>query len=231
MKFFICSLLIALFAAGTVSAQDYKITRYEKEPNYLAFRFGTWFPKDEEKGLKFENISYENAKSEIDQSQAIGLDLQYQNLIAFPLYMDFSLGGWYTTYTFKYTELLADPAAAQKADSWSAVVPVTLGLDFHPLPKNPLQPYVMAGAGAYFAFSGRTLIRYSNNQIDEDKNDVAFGWFIGAGFDFFFSPGLGASLAARYNHIKYDEPLLTGQQDLSGMTISLGIAVARATID
>lgn len=231
MKRLLFMLLLGVFVASSANAQDRRITRFEREPNYLAFRIGAWFPKDQEKEFTFNDITYENAKSQIDQSQAIGLELEYQNLIAFPLFLDFSIGGWYSTYSFKFTEILQNPSDIRQSSSWAVVMPVTLGLAFHPLPRNPIQPYVMVGAGASFGFSGMTVEHFELKDSDENRNDIVFGWFAGAGFDFLFSPSLGASLGVKYNSVKFDEPLLTQQQDFTGLSISLGISVAQAYLD
>jgi opacity protein-like surface antigen len=234
MKITLSSVLLLAFAVSLLSsaqAQDHRITRYEREPNYLSFRFGTWFPKDDEKAFKFEDISYDDTQGKIDQGQAIGIELEYQNLISAPIYMDFAMGGWYSSYTFEKTDLISNPDLVRDADAWAAVVPVTLGLSFHPLQRSILQPYAMAGGGAYFGFTGHTLALGTERQVDESKNQIVFGWFVGAGFDFLFSPGLGASLAAKYNFVEFDEPFFTGQKDMSGLTISIGITVARANID
>ncbi|MAT40012.1 MAG: hypothetical protein CL946_10460 [Ectothiorhodospiraceae bacterium] len=224
--FFAIVLLAATTALSQDFQQDQQIQRFKGEPSYAAFRIGAWFPADVEKSFRLDEVSTENTRSRIEQSQAIGIDFHYQHLLGQPLYLDFNVSAWYSTYEFSSLEELS-VGAIENADSWAIIFPATLGLSFHPLSRSTMQPYVMAGGGAYFAISNSELMFFETVRTrDEDQSDVAFGWFVGGGFDLLFSPTFGASLAARYQNVEFDRDLLTQQKDFSGLQISLGFVVA-----
>jgi len=231
MKKLACILIALLpiitYAQDNTSRTEIIIKKEKEKLDYLSIRVGTWFPKDKEQGFQFKDVSYNNAKSSIDQSQALGLDFHYRNSLGSQLFVDFSVSGWYSTYSFKFNETLADPSLAQEASSWVVVVPITLGLSLNPLPDNPVQPYAMAGIGAYVGVTGREVtVNGQGRHITEDKSKVALGGYIGAGLDFFLTPGFGLSLGLKYQLVKFDEAMFTQQKDFTGLQVLLGITSA-----
>ena len=223
MKHAVLFLLAGLVAVGSAAAQERTIiVQHDRTLDYFSVRVGLWFPKDVEKTFSTNNIS----EQQVDQSQAIGLDFHYRYDIGRPLLFDFSVGGWYSSYAFKYREVIQDPALVQEADSWVALVPITLGLSVNILPENPIQPYIGAGVGGYVGISGTTqYVGYNpvRTKHSEDKTLFAFGGYVSAGVDLFISPAFGFNLGAKYQLVTFKEILLTQQKDFTGLQVLAGI--------
>ncbi|MBL0177166.1 MAG: outer membrane beta-barrel protein [Ignavibacteria bacterium] len=225
MKTLLTVLLISVFALAPVIAQERTVERtviVRQETDFFSLRVGTWFPKDKEKEFSTNNISTQ----QIDQSQAIGLDFTYRYPMGRPLYFDFAISGWYSTYNFKFREIINDPAVVQEADAWVVIVPVTVGISINPLPDNPLQPYAQIGIGGYFGTSGRSEYQVANTvktTTKYDKTLIAFGGFVGLGLDFFITPSFALSLGGKYHIVTFDEEFLTRQKDFTGLQVLLGI--------
>lgn len=224
--FLILGALVVL--AGTVMAQNESRVTVVDETHgrdYFSFHVGAWFPKDVEKEFTFDDVALPKANSQIDQSQALGLDFHYRSEMGHPLYYDFSAGAWYSSYDVKPTALVGDLGQLQDATSWAVLVPLTLGLSFNVLPDNPIQPYAMAGLGAYVGITGREVHFLPNSQRinrDETRTLVRFGWYFGAGADFFLAPRFAISLAAKYQFLEYQEALYTQQKNFTGLQVLLG---------
>ncbi len=236
MKYIATAILLVLIGAIPVSAQQDKprddkttIVIQQEQPeklNYYSIRAGVWFPKDWEKGFKFEDVSINETEGDIDQSQALGLDFHYRRNMAHPLYVDLAVSGWYSSYTYKLRNTsIANAEDILNADAWVVIVPVTIGLSVAPLPDNPFQPYAMVGGGAYFGLTGRSLQISQRNELNEDDSHIRFGWYFGVGIDLLLSPEFGISAAAKYQNIEFKEALYTGQKDFSGVQAQLGIVL------
>ncbi|MCZ7555726.1 MAG: porin family protein [Bacteroidia bacterium] len=228
-------LLVVLFTASIVAQQDKPrddrttIVIQQDQPekqNYYSIRAGVWFPKDWEKGFKFNDVSINEAEGDIDQSQALGLDFHYRRNLGRPMYVDLAVSGWYSSYTYKLRSTsVANAEDILNADSWVVIVPVTLGLSVAPLPDNPFQPYAMLGGGAYFGLTGRSLKISERNELNDDDSHIRFGWYFGLGLDVFLSPEFGISAAAKYQNLEFEEELFTGQKDFTGVQAQLGIVL------
>ncbi|MDT8324805.1 MAG: outer membrane beta-barrel protein [Bacteroidota bacterium] len=236
MKQFLTIAMIFVFAAGSAVAQqdtqekETKIVienKREKRHNYLTVRFGAWFPKDEENAFNYNNNVFDETDALVDESQALGLDFHFRRNVGRPLFFDVSASAWYTTTEFNFDRLVENPDELRSADTWTVIVPITLGLSFAPLPDNPLQPYAMAGAGAYLGFTGRDVLRVSNqNEPDDTETYVRFGFYLGAGMDILFSDEFGVSLGLKYQFVEFDEgQLFTGQADMTGLQATIGFVL------
>ncbi len=228
--------LLVLLATASLHAQQDKprddrttiVVQQDEQlkQNYYSMRVGAWFPKDWEKDFKVNDVSINDADGDIDQSQALGLDFHFRRNVGRPLFVDLAVSGWYSSYTYKLRNTaLIDPDKILSADSWVVIIPVTVGLSVAPLPDNPIQPYAMAGLGAYFGLTGRSLQISERNELNDDDTHIQFGWYFGAGLDFLFSPEFGISVAAKYQMIEYKEEMFTGQKDFSGVQAMAGIVL------
>jgi opacity protein-like surface antigen len=228
--------LLALFATMALHAQQDKprddrttivVQQNEQmKQNYYSMRVGAWFPKDWEKDFTFNDVAINNVDGDIDQSQALGLDFHFRRNIGRPLFVDLAVSGWYSSYTYKLRNLqLVDPDDIVSADSWVVIIPVTVGLSVAPLPDNPVQPYAMAGLGAYFGLTGRSLQISERNELNDDDTQIQFGWYLGAGLDFLFTPEFGVSIAAKYQMIEFKNAMMTGQKDFTGVQALVGIVL------
>lgn len=195
--------------------------------NYYAMRFGFWIPKDREKVFTSGELTYDAAKSEVNQS-AFGLDFHFRREIGRPLFLDFALQIWYSNYEFKFTEILGNPdSTLRSADGWAVLIPLTAGVSVAPIPDGPIQPYAMGGVGAYFAISGLQRTTYGDKTThDKNMQKVAFGAYLGLGLDIFFTPKFGISIAGKYQFLSFTEPLYTQQKDFTGPQIMIGFATA-----
>ena len=222
MKRILFLLLAGLFFAGVTQAQDRTIVIQNKTLDYFSIRVGVWFPKDLEKQFSTNNVSLQ----QVDQSQAIGFDFHYRYDIGRPLMFDFSVGGWYSSYVFKYREVIQDPSLVQEANAWAAVVPITLGLSINLLPETPIQPHVGAGIGGYVGTSGTTEyvgINPVRTKFTADKTLFTFGGYVEASVDLFVSPAFGFNIGAKYQIVNFKEELLTKQKVFSGVQLLVGI--------
>jgi outer membrane protein W len=223
MRTLFLTLLIAGAVAASALAQERTIViREATQTDFFSVRAGVWFPKDAEKKFTFANAEDQS----IDQSQALGLDFTYRYPMGRPLYFDFSFSGWYSTYAFKYTDILKYPSDIQQADAWVVVVPVTVGISVNPLPNGPLQPYAQAGVGLYAGICGTTEYKgmpATTTTHKENKTVVSFGGYFGAGLDFFITPAFGVSLGGKYQVIEFKEELLTKQKVFTGLQILFGV--------
>lgn len=238
MKQILTFAMIIVFATGSAVAQQdtppqEKETRIvvenkrEKRHNYLSVRFGAWFPKDEEKRFHINDNVLDETDHAVDESQALGLDFHFRRNVGRPLYFDASASFWYTTTDFNFDRLVENPEELKSAETWTVIVPVTLGLSFAPLPDNPLQPYAMAGAGAYLGFTGRDVLKLSEqNEPDDTETYVRFGFYLGAGLDILFSDEFGISIGLKYQFVKFDkEQLFTGHEDMTGLQATIGFVM------
>lgn len=231
MKQFLVIALVFFVAAGTLSAQQEKqqketrvVVKQERErTGFYTIRFGAWWPKDAEKTFKWGDVETPNAQ--VDQSQALGLDFHFRKMMTHPLYFDVSAGAWYTTYKFNFTDQLE--SFNTNIEAWAVIVPVTLGLSVSPLPaESPIQPYAMAGLGAYVGITGYDKLLVSNeNQSKDTKSYVRFGYYLGAGFDFLFADTFGVSIGAKYQFLEFQDYLATQQKDFTGLQATIGIAM------
>ena len=186
MNRFLVVILLLVFAAGTIVAQEgtkEKETKIrieqtkEMKDSYYTVRFGAWFPKDEEKNFNYNGNVIDETDGLVDQSQALGLDFHFRRNVGRPLFFDVSVSGWYTQTDFSFDETINNPDLIKSADAWAVVVPVTIGLSVAPLPDNPFQPYAMAGGGAYIGITGRDIVRMSDqNEPDDTETYVRFGF-------------------------------------------------------
>lgn len=233
MKRVITAMVVFVLVSGVAFAQERdtqgetRIVIEQEKPqkqNYYSVRFGLWFPKDEAKGFNFEGNLIDETDGKIDQSQAMGLDFHFRKNIGSPLYTDLSVGAWYTTYEFSVDEATSN-GLLREADVWAFIVPITLGLSIAPLPDNPVQPYAMAGLGAYLAFTGRELLRLSDQNVNDTETHIRFGFYLGAGLDLMLAETFGISVGAKYQFLEFEEPLFTGQKDFTGLQASIGVAM------
>jgi hypothetical protein len=217
---------LPLFAQEGGDQQTQVIIREDSyATNYYAIRLGMWWPKDREKSFTYDNVTATDVKSEVTQSQAIGLDFHYRKALAKPLYFDAGLQGWYSPYTFRPLDLLTvDLDTVNSAEAWVLIVPVTVGLSVAPLPENPVQPYAMAGIGAYMGISGLEVVKNGTGRYKADKQEVAFGGYIGAGIDLIILPRFGLSAAVKYTFCDFKEQLYTMQKNFTGLQILVGVS-------
>jgi opacity protein-like surface antigen len=229
----ICAILVLLVVAfAPLRAQNDTQTTHTtiivkdeiQYKNYYTIRLGLWFPKDKEKEFTYENVTHGELESTIDQSQALGLDFHYRKDIGRPLFFDFAVQFWYSSYDFKPSDLWkVGQDTIRNANAWYAVIPVTAGLSFAPLPEGMLQPYVMAGVGGYLGITGTEVYINNNARHNDDDVQFVFGGFIGAGCDVLLSQRFGLSAALKYQFVEFKEPLLTQQKNLTGLQVMLGI--------
>ncbi len=225
MRSIVYGFFCVLLAGEALSQQraEIVVVQETKPKDYFSIRLGAWFPKDFEKTFSYDSGTVEGA---IDQSQAIGIDFHYRNKVMPQLFFDFSASGWYSSYSFKGTDIITKPELVKEADSWVAIAPFTIGLSFNPLPDTPVQPYLMAGLGAYVAITGRNYQLVSGTKYDDHDTYAAFGFFFGAGVDAFLSPTFGLSLGAKWQFIEYDQRMYTQQSDFTGLQVTLGVVSA-----
>jgi opacity protein-like surface antigen len=235
MKRILPLLLALLFIAPVLQAQEekedttIKIVTEEKKPEprtFLAIRPGLWFPKDKEKDYSLPTLPEDVNPGEINQSQALGLDFHWRTKMNAPMYFDASLGGWFSTYEQKFTELGQGTVAdnVTSLNTWVAIAPVTIGLSVAPVPGGPIQPYAMAGLGVYVGITGRDGQQALG--IDEDTKVYGrFGFYFGAGVDFLLGESIGVSVGAKYQFVKFQYPMYTAQQDFSGLQVMLGLVL------
>lgn len=231
MKKLLAIALMLIVAAGSVSAQQEKqeketrvvIEQKKERTGFYTIRFGAWWPEDEEKSFQFGDI--ENPEGEIEQSQAMGLDFHFRKALTHPMYFDVSAGAWYTTYKFEFLDQIEN--LNTNVEAYAVIIPITLGLSVAPLPpETPIQPYAMAGIGAYVGITGYDKLLVSNdNRSDETDSYVRLGYYFGAGLDFLFADTFGVSIGAKYQFIEFQEMLATQQKDFTGLQATIGIAM------
>ena len=224
--------LLLVFAASVAYAQNenkgqettIRIEQTkEKKENFYSVRFGAWFPKNEDPIFINGGNDYSVNEDVTDESQALGLDFHFRRMVGKPLYFDASASFWYTTTNFKFEEALG---GIEEADTWSVIVPITIGVSIAPLPDNPFQPYAMAGIGAYLGFTGQDILKMSEqNEPDDTETYARFGFYLGAGVDFLFSEDFGLSLAVKYQFIEFQEALFTGHKDMTGLQATVGFVM------
>jgi opacity protein-like surface antigen len=231
----IVSALILVLAAVSAQAQDSVKTAttnvyVDTQPrrvlprNFYTIRAGLWFPKDWEKSFTYNGVTPDETKSTIDQSQAIGLDFHYRNGLGWPLALDFTFSGWYSTYDYKYSDMTAENAL--EVNSWVAIFPIDVGLSFDPFPtESPFHAYAMVGAGGALGLTGRDMTANGQKQTDDDAYGH-FDWYLGAGADFLFSESFGISAGLKYHFLEFQKPMYTEQKDFTGLQAMLGIVVS-----
>jgi opacity protein-like surface antigen len=222
-------LLVAMSAYAQEQTQKSEIViKHETEySSFYAVRFGFWFPKDKEQSWSLNNLSTSQAQENINQSQAFGLDFHFRREVSKPLSFDFALQIWYTTYEVKFNQLLNNPDTLHNISSWTVLIPITAGASFAIIPSGPFRPYLMAGIGPYIGISGLERTTYGDKTThDKSLVKVAFGGFIGAGFDLMLSEKFGFSVAGKYTLVNFPERLYTQQQDFSGVQLMVGFATA-----
>ncbi len=204
------------------TVERHEIIVLEVPQDYFTIRFGVWYPKDMEKTW----AGAEDLKTDVKQSQAVGLDFHYRKNIGRPLFFDMSVSGWYSTYDFELLDQTSNLEIVRDASSWAAIIPVTIGLSATPFPENPIQPYAMVGIGGYIAVHGVNRTPYDMRESNEETDVAfAFGGYFGAGLDFLFTPGFGASLGLKYHLLQYKKRLFTQQKNFNGLQVQLGIAI------
>ena len=115
----------------------------------------------------------------------------------------------------------------QNADSWAVLIPITVGVSVAPLGNGPIQPYAMAGVGAYVGISGLQRTTYANKTThDKSLQKVTFGGYLGAGIDILLSQKFGISVAGKYTLMKFSEPMYTQQEDFTGLQLMAGFVTA-----
>jgi len=213
--------------AGIITKTKVEIViREEKmKHDYLSMRFGTWFPEDV--NLRFrrfeESATDSSVAASMKQSQAIGLDFHYRTRLVSPLYFDFSIGGWFSSYELNYSQPVGIfDSTIDKLQNWSVVVPITIGLSVSLLPGGPVLPSVMVGAGGSVGISNLNALVNGKSRHRETDTKGTFGWFFGAGLDIYLSDNFAISGALKYQNIKFEEALLTGQKNFTGLQVSIG---------
>jgi opacity protein-like surface antigen len=225
----LCLIAMATAAFAQETQRTELIVKHEYDyKSFYAVRFGFWFPKDKEQSFAANNVSTAQIKEDINQSQAFGLDFHFRKEVSKPLSLDFALQIWYTTYEVNFEQITADPDnVLRNVDSWAVIIPITAGLSVAPLPDGPIQPYAMAGIGAYIGISGLQRTTYGDKTThDKSIQKVAFGGYIGAGLDIFLTERFGISLAGKYTIVKFSEQMYTQQMDFTGLQLMLGFATA-----
>ncbi|MBN1446403.1 MAG: outer membrane beta-barrel protein [Bacteroidetes bacterium] len=236
MKQILAIALVLVLGTGVLVAQEQTrqtetrmIIKQEKErEGFYTIRFGAWWPEDKEKEFRIGENIYDQTDAQIEQSQALGLDFHFRKMMTHPMYFDVSAGAWYTSYTFDFKEAVSNIGEEfENFDAWAVIVPVTLGLSIAPLPaESPVQPYAMAGLGAYVGITGRDKLLVSNdNRSDDTKTYVRFGWYFGGGLDFLFADTFGISLGAKYQFLEFQDVLYTQQKNFTGLQGTLGIVM------
>lgn len=235
MKKLLTIALLFVVTAGSISAQQDTqqretrvVIEQEKRTGYYTIRFGAWWPEDQEKEFRIGENLYDQTDAQIEQSQALGLDFHFRKKMTHPMYFDVSAGAWYTSYSFDFKEAVSDIGEEfENVDAWAVIVPVTLGLSVQPLPAGtPVQPYIMAGVGAYVGVTGRDMLLVTNdNRSDDTKSYVRLGYYFGAGLDFLLADTFGISLGAKYQFLEFQEMLYTQQKDFTGLQATIGIAM------
>ncbi|HOJ03037.1 MAG TPA: outer membrane beta-barrel protein [Bacteroidota bacterium] len=232
MRTVVILVLLALCCSMPLLAQQDKptdqrttiVVQNEQPPKdtFYSIRVGAWFPEGWEDWDKVESTG--DAKEEIDQSQALGIDFHFRKNVGHPIYVDVALAGWYTSYKSKLTDVSRE--TVKNTDAWVVVIPLTLGISVAPLPDNPFQPYAMAGAGLYTGITGRDR-RVSETNEPVTETYFQFGWFGGVGVDFLFSPNFGISVAAKYQAIEFefDKVDYTQQENFTGVQVMAGVVM------
>ncbi len=219
-RLLLSTFLLFLFIA-IADAQD--APKKESPPtDYFTFRIGFWYPKDTD--LEYQGKTATTINAEIDRSQAVGGDLHYRSTVGRPLYTDFSLGAWYSSYTFKYRQ--TNLPLPSDISSYSLIVPLTIGLSISPLMETPFHPYAMIGGGVYVAFTGFKETK-KEIQVDDSKIFGKPGFFFGLGFDFMLSQSFGLSAGLKYHFVEFNQVLSTEQQNFTGPQIQIGAVMKR----
>lgn len=207
--------------------QEYVIVLRAAQPvDFLDIRGGVWSTKDAEKEFTIENIVQQGT---IDQAQAFGIDFHHHAHLGGPFFGDFTLGVWYSSYTFTTSADVIRPDELKKRESWAVIFPAHLGLSFAPFHHMFVSPYVsvgIGGAGAVSSFSstGPTNARLPGAKGEDNRFFAAFAATFGAGVNLYITRGFGISIGARYELLKFREALFTNQQDLSGLQLLVGFS-------
>lgn len=207
--------------------QEYVIVLRTAQPvDFLDIRGGVWSPKDVEKSFTWKDVELKGA---IDQAQAYGIDFHHHAHLGGPLFGDFTLGVWYSSYTFSTSADVVRPDELVKSESWAVVFPAHLGLSFAPFHHMFVSPYVAVGIGGAGAVSSITNYGLSNARLKGDDGEdnkfvAALAATFGAGVNLYIARGFGISIGARYELLKFREALYTNQQDLSGLQLLVGFS-------
>jgi hypothetical protein len=207
--------------------QEYVIVLRMAQPvDFLDIRGGVWSPKDAEKAFTWKDVELKGA---IDQAQAYGIDFHHHAHLGGPLFGDFTLGVWYSSYTFSSETDVIRPGELARSESWAVVFPAHLGLSFAPFHHMFVSPYIAVGVGAAGAVSSITNYGPSNARLpgDDGENNkfvAALAATFGAGVNLYITRGFGISIGARYELLKFKEALYTNQQDLSGLQLLVGFS-------
>lgn len=203
--------------------QEYVIVLRSAQPvDFLDIRGGVWSPKDAEKEFTLDNVVQQGT---IDQAQAFGIDFHHHAHLGGPLFGDFTLGVWYSSYRFNSSADAFGPKDVAKSESWAVIFPAHLGLSFAPFHHMFISPYVAVGIGGAGAVSSFSDYNSDNATVNDDNDfQAAFAATFGAGVNLFITRGFGISIGARYELLKFKKALFTRQQDLSGLQLLVGFS-------
>ncbi len=207
--------------------QEYVIVMRMAQPvDFLDIRAGLWSTKDAEKEFTWKGVVQQGT---IDQAQAYGVDFHHHAHFGGPFFGDFTLGVWYSSFSFSGAADVIRPDEIAKSEAWAVIFPAHLGLSFAPFHDMFVSPYVAVGVGGAGAVSSITNYNAANSTLqgeDGEKNDfqAALAATFGAGVNLYITRGFGISIGARYELLKFKEALHTNQQNLSGLQLLIGFA-------
>ena len=222
MKNIIVILAISLLSISNLFSQEQTYRGTNPPSDYYSFRVGLWYPKDSKR--EYEISEGTTLKGEVDQSQAFGFDLHYRYTVGRPMFTDFSLGAWYSTYDLKNAQ--TSLSSITEVSAYTLFVPLTFGVSISPLTETPVHPYAMLGGGLYLAFTGRKEAK-REAQLEDSKTFGHLGWYVGLGCDVMLSPAFGISAAVKYHAIEFQTMLATQQKNLSGPQVQVGVSIKR----
>jgi hypothetical protein len=192
--------------------------------NLMSFSAGLWLPKDAEKNLTFRDLNFDESNAVIKQSQAYGGEIHFRGKMSFPLYFDFAASGWYSTYDLTPKTVDATPAdTVRSANAWVLIAPAQFGLSLTLFSGLPVEPYINAGAGVAFGISSLNVETRASEINEDEKTDVRFAWYLGAGADVFLGRDVAITVSAKYQVLSFKEAMWTGQTDFSGVQLLAGL--------
>ncbi len=192
--------------------------------NMNSLRAGAWIPKENAQDFSFNKISYSDVRAKVQQSNIYGAEIEHRRNLSTFMYLHFTFSGWYTGYDFTRPASSDQDTLVTQASSYVLMFPIHIGLSLNLLPEFPISPFVSAAVGGTIAVSGLDYTENGKNPNTADtKLKVAFTWNFGAGCDFFVARNFAFSLAAKYQYLRFNEAMYTGQQDLSGVQLLFGI--------
>ncbi len=212
MNFF-PSVFIFFLIVSTISfAQEpfYK-TDFEtntSSSNYFLLRVGNWIWKNQE--LKRAGHPIDPQIEDLWRSNIYGIDLEYRKETNAFMFLDLSLGVWYSDYSYKYFAHPMRPPTEREHSFWSVRFPLTIGVTVSPPIKSIVKPSIIGGIGFYVIYQNdHHTYQYGESLEDSESSELSIdpGGFIGIGLDIFLNESFAVSTAVKFPFITYNPQL------------------------